>query len=62
MTGSAANKRDSLSVKTPPRRTIAGLIEGLRVSLSGSLTTMPSVADTGQAEAHQCEGGGFGNC
>ena len=43
----------------PARANRGGVVLRACGKLCGYLTAMPPVADTGQAKAHQCEGGGF---
>jgi len=45
--------------ENPVRANHNGVVLRACGKLRGFLTEMPPVADTGQAEAHQCEGGGF---
>ena len=47
--------------KTPPGRTVAGLVWLLDWGVLGDFALLAAVTETGQAEAHQGEGGGFRN-
>jgi len=44
------NRTKSERKKTPPKR---GCVEGLQFLLGGNHTALPSVANTGEGEAHQ---------